>query len=106
MNKCSWLIGKNKAVEFDIFSKLNEGWNAIAGVYIFAYQSPTGWHALYVGQTEDFSARLPNHERFEEAVKLGATHIHATVVQIEYYRDQLGKSLIAIYQPPMNVQHR
>lgn len=105
MNKCSWSVGNGEIAEFDIYSK-NEGWNKVGGLYIFARQSPKGWHALYVGQTDDFSSRLPNHERLGEAIRLGATHIHAALVQMEYLRDRLEKALISIYQPPLNVQHR
>jgi predicted GIY-YIG superfamily endonuclease len=102
---CDWPIANGTNVTFDIYDK-NEGWNHIAGLYIFSYKSPTGWIALYVGQTDDFATRIPDHERINEAGRLGATHIHATVVATQVERNRLEVALIEHLQPAMNTQHR
>ena len=69
-------------IEFEVYQPDTE-WNDVGGVYIFTVQQPAGllgdrWQALYVGETESFENRLDlsNHEKWESAVELGATHIH------------------------------
>ncbi|MEE9303801.1 MAG: hypothetical protein V3U84_08430 [Thiotrichaceae bacterium] len=103
--KCKWPLGNNRHIEFNIYDR-NDSWNDVAGLYIFSYHTANGWHALYVGQAESFQARLPNHERLDEAVRNGATHIHALGVSQQAQRDLWEKRLIQTLQPPMNIQHR
>ena len=104
MTTCNWPISPSQTVEFGIYSK-NEGWYAVPGVYIFTFEEVgVGWHPLYVGQTDDFSARLPSHERLNEAIQLGATHIHTRVVNSQQERDSLERALIHQLRPPMNSQ--
>ena len=84
---------------------VNTGWNDIPGVYIFAGLDPTGrsWQAKYIGRTSSFMERMsPNHERWVEARQIGATHIHAKVVQGSVQRIELEDALIRAYQPPLN----
>lgn len=103
MSSCFWPIGNGNNLKFEIYN-LNENWNKLAGLYIFAYNThKEKWVALYVGQTDDFSSRLPNHERLYEAIQRGATHIHALVVPQTDMRDEYEKLLIKNLQPSMNV---
>lgn len=103
---CNWPLGNGQSLELDVFPK-NKGWNAVAGIYIFAYQLPDGnWAAVYVGQTDNFSTRMPNHERLNEAVQAGATHIHAKVVNSQQNRNLWESMLIRNLQPPLNDAHR
>ena len=95
------------------FTVLDYGadWNAVGGLYIFAglvtvLPGMTQWKAYYVGSTEDFSTRIPSHEKWLAALQLGATHVHARVEQGPLQRTTLEQSLIQTYQPPLNVQHR
>ena len=62
------------------------------------------WTALYVGQTESLAARLPTHERWLEATRLGATHIHVRVEPLAMLRAAMEQQLIQTYQPRLNVQ--
>ena len=64
------------------------------------------WNIYYVGQCDSFESRLPNHERWEEAQRLGATHVLAVVLSLKGSRDSLEQSSIADLQPPLNVHHR
>lgn len=105
MNKCSWPLGNGQTLEFTICDS-NTGWNKVAGLYIFAYLDGQYWRALYVGKADDFSSRLPSHERLDEAVRKGATHIHAVVVPQAANRDNWERMLIQHLQPPMNQQFR
>ena len=102
---CKWPLVSGGTVDFTIYPK-NEGWNHVAGIYIFSYQTPSGWVALYVGQTDDFAKRPATHERLDDAIRLGATHIHARVVPLQADRNRLERDLIASLDPPMNKQHR
>ena len=86
-------------------------WNDVAGVYIFAslrrdQHGNQRWYAYYIGQTQSFRDRIPNHEEWPEAARLGATHIHARVETSEDTRLDLERRLIQANQPPLNEQHR
>ncbi len=105
MNKCNWPLGNGKNLEFTVYDS-NNGWKSVAGLYIFSYYDGQYWRALYVGQTDDFSARLPSHERLNEAVKLGATHIQALTVPRATDRDDWERMLIQHLKPRMNSQLR
>ena len=84
-------------------------WSTAAGIYIFCGVSPQNkWTCLYVGQTVSFQARPGRpgaHDRWKEAVALGATHVHAMVVPLQAGRDRIERELIAGYKPPLNVHH-
>lgn len=106
MDTCIWPIGNGQSLKFDVFERNNVKWNPVAGLYVFAHIQGLYWKPLYIGQTNDFSVRLPSHERLAEAVRRGATHIHAAVVQSQGNRDAWEKSMIAAHQPLLNEQHR
>jgi predicted GIY-YIG superfamily endonuclease len=104
MSKCNWPIDSTQSLGFEIYD-FNTTWNSVAGLYIFTYQATDGhWYALYVGQTDDFSIRLPNHESKSEAIRRGATHVHALVVSQQKDRDYYEEKLVQYLQPPMNKQ--
>ncbi len=105
MATCSWPLGDGTSLDFDVFGS-NDGWRSVGGLYIFAYYDGQHWRPLYIGQTDDFSSRLPLHERLDEAIRLGATHIHTLVVQHAENRDTWERMLIDHLQPRMNVQFR
>jgi hypothetical protein len=106
MSNCAWPLGNGQSLECNIYGS-GTTWNQVAGIYIFAYQTDeTHWRALYVGQTDDFSSRIPSHERWAEAVRLGATHVHATVVPTQADRNLLEQLLIQNMQAVMNNHYR
>jgi hypothetical protein len=91
---------------FDIYDP-NTAWNDVAGVYIFAGIAQNGrWSAYYIGICDSFKNRHVNHERWDEAVRLGATHVHARVERLEATRQAIEKDLIQVCQPPLNTHHR
>lgn len=99
MDQCNW-DGKS----FTIFPE-ETSWNEVAGIYIFAKKiADNSWNALYIGQALSFKNRLPNHERWQEAVQLGATHVQVLVEGLQANRDSIEKHLIEKFQPPLNVQ--
>ncbi len=74
----------------------------VPGNYIFAYQSTAGWHAVYIGQTNDLGARLANHEKLPVSMKAGATHILAHTNSVEADRLSEEADLVATFQPRCN----
>ena len=57
-------------------------WNDVPGIYVFCgLNQADRWVSYYLGKVESFKNRLPNHERWKEAARLGATRVHAMVVQ-------------------------
>lgn len=92
--------------EFGIYSQA-DNWGDVAGIYIFAGKNQQGhWVALYIGQANSFAQRIPNHERWDEAARLGATHVHACGVKSATDRGIIEEQLIGMYQPRLNVHHR
>ena len=95
--------------EFEVY-KPDTKWHDVGGVYIFTTQQPAGlgdiWRALYVGETESFKNRLDlsNHEKWESAVELGATHIHTLVEPGPIKRTLVEALLIQELKPPLNTQ--
>jgi excinuclease UvrABC nuclease subunit len=85
---------------------INTNWNDdVGGIYIFSGPiNNNQWVAYYIGQTDSFKDRLPNHERWEEAKRLGATHVHAMVVRQEATREDIERELIRAFQPRLNLQ--
>ena len=100
--KVTWIDG----YDFFVYGP-DTNWYDKPGAYIFAYRTASNtWYGLYVGQADSLKARLPNHERWDEAVRRGATHIHALVVTNPGTREALEEALLARYSFPMNAQRR
>lgn len=100
-----WPLGNGQVLGFKVYER-NTGWYDVPGLYIFSYAIAEIWYALYVGQVESFLKRLPKHERLSEAVRMGATHIHAMVVHEQSLRDEWERMLIRNLQPPLNIHYR
>jgi hypothetical protein len=82
-------------------------WNDVPGIYIFAALAPNGrWNAYYIGICDSFKDRHLNHERWNEAARLGATHVHARVERLEATRQAIERDLIRICQTPLNTHFR
>jgi len=85
-----------------------DGILSVAGNYAFVKQLANGnYLPLYFGQAEDLQSRLPCHERWAEAVRLGATEVQAHSTQGgELVRCAEERDLIQRWDPPLNTQHR
>jgi hypothetical protein len=80
-------------------------WKDLGGIYIFAgVNNQHQWVALYIGKTDSFHTRIPSHEQWSLAVRLGATHVHAMVVEDGAQRATIEGELIRVYQPQLNQQ--
>lgn len=85
-----------------------EHWPEVGGLYVLAELERDGrgrlhWNPWYIGQTDDFSDRLPSHEKWPVAVQLGATHIHAMMETRSRRRESIEKELIEYYRPALNI---
>ena len=94
--------------KFTVFGPDDVRWHEVGGLYVFAEleRDERGWlqwHPWYIGRAGDFSDRLPSHERWSEAVLLGATHIHAMVETNALRRKVIEEELIEYYRPAMNI---
>lgn len=98
---CNWL-----AHTFSVYEPATTTWSEASGVYIFAEFTARGWVPHYIGQATSFADRLPNHEQWGPAVRLGATHIHAMAVTSQAMRDVIERVLITHFSPTLNTQHR
>ena len=98
-NTVRWLT-----YDFTVYTP-DTSWNDEAGVYMFTCLDYQGrWVPLYIGQADSFRNRIPSHEQWNQAVRLGATHIHAMVVPLAANRDRVERELIQAYQPRLNVE--
>jgi hypothetical protein len=102
MATCNWKGVSGFSYAYEVLS-LNSDWNDVAGNYIFARTTSQGWIACYIGETDSFKNRLPNHEKRPCAVGQGATHIHAHVNKGgQLARKAEEADLIPHYRPPCN----
>jgi len=82
---------------------LDTRWNDVPGNYIFAKWTGSRWVAVYIGETESFLQRLPDHEKIACARRNGATHIHAHVNNGgRDARRREESDLVAAHNPPCN----
>ena len=78
-DKCIWTGASGKKYEYEIYP-IDTNWNDVPGNYIFARESSSRtWQAIYIGQTESFKDRLPNHNELPCIRRNGGTHVHAHV---------------------------
>jgi hypothetical protein len=85
-----------------------DGIQAVAGNYAFVKQLANGnCIPLYFGVAENLRDRILNHDRWAEAVRLGATYVMAhTTPAGETARLAEERDLIQYWNPPLNVHHR
>lgn len=80
----------------------------VAGNYAFVRRHPNGnFTPLYFGIADSLQNRIPNHERWADAIRAGATHVmsHTTPAGASA-RDAEERDLIQRWSPPLNTHHR
>ncbi len=101
-DKCTWTGASGKEYLYNIYT-MDTDWNDVAGNYIFAKEtSPHKWDAVYIGETESFKDRLPNHNELPCVKRNGGTHIHAHTNQDSQARLAEEADIIATGRPPCN----
>ena len=81
---------------------------SVGGNYAFVKRLSNGnFVPIYFGIADDLSARIPNHERWADALKAGMTHVmtHTTPTGAAA-REAEERDLIQRWNPPLNTQHR
>ena len=101
-DKCKWTGASGEEYMYEIY--LIEGtWNDVPGNYIFAKESkPHNWEAIYIGETESFKDRIPNHNELPCIQRNKGTHVHAHVNRDSQARLAEEKDLLAKHITPCN----
>ncbi|WP_322414175.1 GIY-YIG nuclease family protein [Mesorhizobium huakuii] len=76
------------------------------GNYMFAKLTDKGYVPVYIGIADDLSARISSHDRWDDAVAAGATHVLSHTHPNVAMRQAEEIDLIAYWQPVLNTQHR
>ena len=105
METCIWTGKSGKQYAYGIYHP-SANWNPIGGNYIFASIFLGRWVAHYIGQTDNFRTRFASHEKWDEAVRAGATHIlaHTNADTLAKLNEEFD--LIQSNSPSCNVQHQ
>ena len=95
-----------RAYSFELYNRWDT-WKDACGVYAFVNLGTRGIWIHYVGICQSFRTRMLSHERWDEAVAHGATHVLAHLGPNDTYaREAEERDLIAAYNPVLNTQHR
>jgi hypothetical protein len=75
---------------------------------MFGKRLPNGnYLPVYIRQADGLKQRVPNHDRWNDAVKAGATHVMSqTTPAGEMARLAEERDLIGHWNPPLNTQHK
>jgi hypothetical protein len=99
----SWPGQSGTEYQYEVYP-LDTSFRPLPGNYIYAGQSEEGqWIPLYIAQTRDMHQRLEGHEKLQDAIGYGATHIHmhfATAGQAARCTEE--RDLISRWQPVCN----
>jgi hypothetical protein len=98
-----------RAYTYQTYDRFDD-WLEVPANYAFGYLSPGiggGWTFVYFGEAENIKQRMSGHERWLEAVALGATYVlgHANHGG-DVARKAEERDLIARHNPILNVRHR
>ena len=76
----------------------------LPGVYVYARQEEDGqWTPLYIAQTRDMHQRLEGHEKLQDSLENGATHIHMHYCEAgQASRCTEERDLVNRWQPQFN----
>ncbi len=91
---------------FWFFDHSLAGLGSQSGVYMFLRPANNIWHPVYVGIADDLLNRLTNHERWAEAVKIGATAVVAQGQVSADARQTAERNLIGLWNPQLNTHYR
>lgn len=100
-----WTAPTGERLTFHAYPRHTD-WYDKAGLYMFCRPGPgllMPWVPLYVGKADSFKNRLCSHERWDEAARLGASHVLAMVENLEYNRTRFEDALIKHFDPKLNV---
>jgi len=102
-----WLGQSGKTYRY-WFSPFTDSFKDEGGNYMFVRPLQNGnYLPVYIGVADSLRDRLSNHERLDEAKRVGATYVmtHTTPAG-EATRLAEEQDLIAYWQPVLNTHHR
>lgn len=107
MGTCNYPSRAGVTFNFGVYQP-STTWPTGAGLYMFCKYNPIAQQhePVYIGQCDNFSARLCAHERWDEAQRAGATSVLLTSVPLQADRDRYEAILIRELQPKLNTQLR
>ncbi len=99
----NWAGQSGKTYPYQVYP-LDASFEALPGNFVYAKEGEDGgWIPIYIAQTRDLHQRLEGHVRLEDAIQLGATHIHAHYCSVgQASRCSEERDLILRWQPVCN----
>ncbi len=105
-NKCKWTGASGTEYMYEMYPIKGTTWNNVPGNYIFARESkPNNWEPIYIGQTESFKDRIPDHDKLPCVQRNNGTHVHVHVNHNTEARLAEEKDLLASCTTPCNDQN-
>lgn len=98
-----WLGASGAEYQYEVYPIESE-FRPLPGNYLYAGKSEDGqWVPLYIAQTRDMHQRLEGHEKLQDAIEHGATHIHMHYSSAgQAARCTEERDLIRYWQPACN----
>lgn len=75
---------------------------ASPAVYAFAARGPAGWTPVFLSRTANLAQRMTRHELWEDARRMGATHILIHQRHERDAREAVEADLLAALRPALN----
>jgi hypothetical protein len=101
---CSWQGVSGQSYSYHVHL-LGTGFKREPGNYIFAKLTPQGWVPIYIGESESLGDRCcGTHEKWDAAIRYGATHIHCHLTNNRAARLAEETDLIRAWKTPCNDQ--
>ena len=102
---CAWTSNSGNRYDHEVYP-IGGSLPHAPGNYILSKKTPTGWVALYIGQTNDLRQRislLAQHGGHPCAIRSGMTHVHVYVNHGgRQSRLEIERELITRYRPICN----
>ncbi len=98
-----WPGQSGKEYQYEVHP-IDTAFQALPGNYIYAKQDEEGqWIPLYIAQSRDMRQHLEGHEKLQDALENGATHVHTDFsAASQAARCSEERDLILRWQPPCN----
>ena len=101
MSTHTWQGASGQTYVYTVYD-IDGEWPDAAGLFIFARPTSRGWQATYIGETQSFRDRIPDHERKICALRHGATHVHVRASDAEAERQAEEVDLKLKHRPSCN----
>ncbi len=98
-----WTGQSGKEYQYEIYP-IDTDFRPLPGNYVYAKQTEDGgWIPLYIAQTRDMHQRLEGHEKLQDSLENGATHIHMHYCEAgQASRCTEERDLVNRWQPQCN----